>query len=69
MQRIKIIGTSITKEEQWQIFTSLGKAGYRVWFSKGRTPDKKTIIYINYEEVRNEQTQEPDTTGSGILGD
>lgn len=58
MQRIRIIGNAISKEEQCQIFTSLGKAGYRVWFSKGKTTDKKTVTYINYEEVSNEQTQE-----------
>lgn len=67
--RIKVIGTALTKEEQLQIFTLLGKAGYKAWFTKGKTPDKKSITYINYEEVSNEQTQEWDKPSGGSPGD
>lgn len=66
--KIRVIGTALTKDEQLQIFTLLGKAGYKAWFTKGKTADKKSVTYINYEEVRDEQTQEWDKPCGGSPG-
>ncbi len=55
MQRIEIIASSITKEEQLDIARLLVKAGYTVSITQGKTVNGKGKRYINYERTEEEQ--------------
>lgn len=49
MGQIKIVASSITKEEQLDIAKLLIKAGYTVNIRKGKVVDGKGTTFINYE--------------------
>lgn len=55
MQRIEIIASAITKEEQLDIARLLVKAGYTVSITVGKTVNGKSRRYINYERVEENQ--------------
>lgn len=54
MQRIEIIASAITKEEQLDIARLLVKAGYTVSITAGKTVNGRGRRYINYERVEEE---------------
>lgn len=55
MQRIEIIASAITKEEQLDIARLLVKAGYTVSITQGKVVNGKGRRYINYERVEDNQ--------------
>lgn len=55
MQRIEIIASAITKEEQLDIARLLVKAGYTVSITQGKVINGKGRKYINYERMEENQ--------------
>lgn len=55
MQRIEIIASAITKEEQIDIARLLVKAGYTVSITQGKVINGKGRKYINYERMEENQ--------------
>ena len=55
MQRIEIVASAITKEEQLEIARLLIKAGYTVSITAGKTVNGKGKRYINYEKTEEEK--------------
>lgn len=55
MQKIEIIASAITKEEQLDIARLLVKAGYTVSITKGRVVNNRGKSYINYERSEEDQ--------------
>lgn len=55
MQRIEIVASAITKEEQLEIARLLIKAGYTVSITAGKVVNGKGKRYINYERTEENQ--------------
>lgn len=55
MQRIEIVASAITKEEQLDIARLLVKAGYTVSITKGKVVNGRGKSFINYERVEDKQ--------------
>lgn len=55
MQKIEIIASAITKEEQLDIARLLVKAGYTVSITKGKVVNGRGKSFINYERAEENQ--------------